>query len=72
MKREIQESITFLMSEFKRLKKKQEIEELTEEEKDSFIGSKADLNTHFNSLSNGNERKEEINENKKNRDFLNT
>ena len=44
MKKEIQESITFLMSEFKRLKKKQEKEELTEEEKDtldklySFLG----------------------------------
>ena len=32
MKKEIQESITFLMSEFKRLKKKQEKEELTEEQ----------------------------------------
>jgi len=46
MKREIQESITFLISEFKRLKKKQEKEELTEEEKDtldklySFLGQK--------------------------------
>ena len=44
MKKEIQESIAFLMSEFKRLKKKQEKEELTEEEKDtldklySFLG----------------------------------
>ena len=46
MKKEIQESITFLMSEFKRLKKKQEKEELTKEEKDilnklySFLGQK--------------------------------
>ena len=44
MKREIQESINLLISEFKRIKKKQEKEELTEEEKDtldklySFLG----------------------------------
>ena len=44
MKKEIQESISFLMKEFKRLKKKQEEKELTEEEKktldklSSFIG----------------------------------
>ena len=43
MRKEIQESISFLMNEFKRLKKKQE-EELTKEEKEtldklgSFIG----------------------------------
>ena len=44
MKKEIQESISFLMKEFKRLKKKQEEKELTDEEKEtldklnSFIG----------------------------------
>ena len=44
MKRKIQESITFLMGEFKRLKKKQAEEDLTEEENDtlskleSFLG----------------------------------
>ena len=44
MKKEIQESISFLMKEFKRLQKKQEEEKLTEEEKQtlnklsSFIG----------------------------------
>ena len=44
MKKEIQESISFLMKEFKRLKKKEEEEKLTEEEKEtldklsSFIG----------------------------------
>ena len=35
MKKQIQESITFLMNELKRLKKKQAEEELTEEEKDA-------------------------------------
>ena len=44
MKKEIQESISFLMKELKRLQKKQEEKELTEEEKEtldklsSFIG----------------------------------
>ena len=44
MKKEIQESISFLIDEFKRLKKKQEEKELTDEEKEtlkklsSFIG----------------------------------
>tara|TARA_B100000315_G_C14183408_1_gene409967 strand:- start:65 stop:211 length:147 start_codon:yes stop_codon:yes gene_type:complete len=44
MKREIQESISFLINEFKRLQKKQEEKELTDEEKEtldklsSFIG----------------------------------
>ena len=44
MKKEIQESISFLIKEFKRLKKKQEEKELTDEEKEtldklsSFIG----------------------------------
>ena len=44
MKKEIQESISFLIDEFKRLKKKQDVEELTDEEKEtlnklnSFIG----------------------------------
>ena len=44
MKKEIQESISFLMKEFKRLQKKQEEKELTDEEKEtldklsSFIG----------------------------------
>ena len=44
MKKEIQESISFLMKEYRRLKKKQEEEELTNEEKEtldklsSFIG----------------------------------
>ena len=44
MKKQIQESITFLMGELKRLKKKQAEEDLTEEEKDtlnkleSFLG----------------------------------
>ena len=44
MKNEIQESISFLMKEFKRLQKKQEEKELTDEEKEtlgklsSFIG----------------------------------
>ena len=44
MKKKIQESISFLMKEFKRLQKKQEDEELTDEEKEtldklsSFIG----------------------------------
>ena len=44
MKKEIQESIGFLMKEFKRLQKKQEEKELTDEEKktldklSSFIG----------------------------------
>jgi len=44
MKKEIKESINFLMEEFKRLKKKQEEKELTDEEKEtldqlsSFIG----------------------------------
>ena len=44
MKKQIQESITFLMIELKRLKKKQVEEELTEEENDtlnkleSFLG----------------------------------
>ena len=44
MKKEIQESISFLMKEFKRLKKKQEEKKLTDEEKEtldklsSFIG----------------------------------
>ena len=33
MKKEIQESISFLMKEFKRLQKKQEDKELTDEEK---------------------------------------
>ena len=35
------------------------------EEKNNFIEDDADLNSHFNSLSNGNEHKEEINENHK-------
>ena len=34
MKKNIYESISFLLKEFKRIKKKQEKEELTEEEKD--------------------------------------
>ena len=34
MKKEIQDSITFLMKEFKRLIKKQREEDLTEEEKE--------------------------------------
>ena len=44
MKKEIQESISFLMKEFKRLQKKQDEKELTDEEKEtldklsSFIG----------------------------------
>ena len=44
MKKEIQESISFLMKEFKRLQKIQEEKELTDEEKEtldklsSFIG----------------------------------
>ncbi len=44
MKKEIQESISFLMKELKRLQKKQEERELTDEEKEtldklsSFIG----------------------------------
>ena len=44
MKKEIQESISFLMKEFKHLQKKQEEKELTDEEKEtldklsSFIG----------------------------------
>ena len=44
MKKEIQESISFLMKELKRLQKKQEEKELTNEEKEtldklsSFIG----------------------------------
>ena len=44
MKKEIQESISFLMKEFKRLRKKQEKNELTDEEKktldklNSFLG----------------------------------
>ena len=44
MKKEIQESISFLMKEYKRLKKKQEENELTDEEKktldklSSFLG----------------------------------
>ena len=44
MKKEIQESISFLMKEFKRLQKKQEEKELIDEEKEtldklsSFIG----------------------------------
>ena len=44
MKKEIQESISFLMKEFKRLQKKQEEKELTDEEKEtldklsSFLG----------------------------------
>ena len=44
MKKKIQESISFLMKEFKRLQKKQEEKELTDEEKEtldklsSFIG----------------------------------
>jgi len=44
MKKEIQESISFLLEEYKRLKKKQEEKELTNEEKEtldklsSFIG----------------------------------
>ena len=44
MKKEIQESISFLLEEYKRLKKKQEEKELTDEEKEtlgklsSFIG----------------------------------
>ena len=44
MKKEIQESISFLMKEFKRLQKKQEEKELTDEEKEtldklsSFVG----------------------------------
>ena len=46
MKKEIQESISFLLEEYKRLKKKQEEKELTDEEKEtldklsSFIGQK--------------------------------
>ena len=46
MKKEIQESISFLMKEFKRLQKIQEEKELTDEEKEtldklsSFIGQK--------------------------------
>ena len=35
MKKEIQESISFLMKEFKRLQKKQEEKELTDEEKET-------------------------------------
>ena len=35
MKKEIKESINFLMEEFKRLKKKQEEKELTDEEKET-------------------------------------
>ena len=48
MKKEIQESISFLMKEYRRLKKKQEEEELTNEEKEtldklsSFIGKDKD------------------------------
>ena len=44
MKKEIQESISFLLEEYKRLKKKQKEKELTDEEKvildklSSFIG----------------------------------
>ena len=44
MKKEIQESISYLMKEFKRLQKKKEEKELTDEEKEtldklsSFIG----------------------------------
>ena len=44
MKKQIQESIEFLMNEFKRLKKKQAEEELTDEERntldrlESFLG----------------------------------
>ena len=44
MKKEIQESISFLLEEYKRLKKKQKEKELTDEEKEtldkpsSFIG----------------------------------
>ena len=44
MKKEIQKSISFLMKEYKRLKKKQEEKELTDEDKEtldklsSFIG----------------------------------
>ena len=44
MKKEIQESISFLMKEFNRLKKKEKEKELTDEEKEtldklsSFIG----------------------------------
>tara|TARA_B100001245_G_C22590130_1_gene292916 strand:- start:207 stop:353 length:147 start_codon:yes stop_codon:yes gene_type:complete len=44
MKKEIQESISFLMKEFKRLKKKKEEKKLTNEEKEileklgSFLG----------------------------------
>ena len=37
MKKEIQESISFLMKEFKRLKKKQEEKELTDEEKETLV-----------------------------------
>ena len=46
MKKQIQESITFLMSEFKRLKRLDEEGELSEEEKEmlekltSFLGKK--------------------------------
>ena len=45
MKKEIQESISFLMKEFKRLKKKKEEKKLTNEEKEildklrSFLGN---------------------------------
>ena len=35
MKKEIQESISFLMKEFRRLKKKQEEKKLTDEEKET-------------------------------------
>ena len=35
MKKEIQESISFIIKEFNRLKKKQEEEELTDEEKET-------------------------------------
>ena len=35
MKKEIQESISFLMKEFKRLQKKQDEKELTDEEKET-------------------------------------
>ncbi len=37
MKKEIKESINFLMEEFKRLKKKQEEKELTDEEKETLV-----------------------------------
>ena len=46
MKKDIQESISFLMKELKRLQKKQEEKELTDEEKEtlnklsSFMGQK--------------------------------